>query len=359
MAVGLTGVAVLSFVLAAALGPDNPSFWLRLAYIVAVLSGVALLLAALVQWARTRIEHLLADRLLDLASPSLIRSMPPRTVLARLLPWIYGDSTDHEDVLTGVLGGPGRDIDGGDTAVSRNTTAHFRIWTVSDGVCASEAEWTHELTGVRRNHKFVVFATHDEEIGTMVARERRFPLFESYRVLDEDELDDFIRRIREQIRLGITYSDTTGRSRRVAPRTLDGEIVPLRQFDHYVALPAKVDPQDLCIVQFDLWDLVDDDHVASTIDSITVHAIGTPGADLGWYSWSVPHPCFVRTIRFDVAELHPADGRYEYLAVTFALRHVPINLRRWTTVDDCLELDLNSWMLPGHGVTLLWRSTAE
>lgn len=358
MAVGLAAAAALCFVVAAAVGPDNPSFWLRLTYLVAVCAGVLLLLAAVLWWLRRRIEQLLADRLVDLASPSLIRAMPPRTVLQALLPWIYGDTAGHQDVLTGVLGGAGRDLDGSDTAVSRSTTARFRIWTVEDGVCASEAEWTHELTGVRASHKFVVFATHDEQIGSLVAQQRRFPLFESYRVLDEDELDDFIRRIREQIRLGITYSDASGRSRRVAPRALDGELVPLRQFDQYVRLPDDVDRKDLCIVQFDLWDLADDDHVVTTVDSITVHAMGTPGADLGWYSWSVPHPCFVRTIRFELADLNPPDGQYEYLAVTFALRHLPINLRSWTTVDDHLELELNSWMLPGHGVTLLWRSIA-
>ncbi len=164
MAVGLAAAAALCFVVAAAVGPDGPSFWLRLIHLMAVCTGVVLLVAALVWALRRRLEQLLADRLVDLATPSLIRAMPPRTVLGSLLPWIYGDTTDHQDVLAGVLGGAGRDLDGGDTAVSRNTTASFRIWTVGDGICASEAEWTHALTGVRKSHKFVVFATHDERI---------------------------------------------------------------------------------------------------------------------------------------------------------------------------------------------------
>ncbi|MGI5126293.1 hypothetical protein ACQEVB_05700 [Pseudonocardia sp. CA-107938] len=355
MAVGLAAAAAVCFVVAAAVGPDDPSFWLRLTYLLAVCAGVFLLIGALAWAARRRIEQLLADRLVDLASPSLIRAMPPRTVLESLLPWIYGDTRGHEDVLAGVLGGAGRDLDGGDTAVSRNTTAHFRLWTVDDGICANEAEWTHELTGVRQSHKFVVFATHDERILAAIATERRFPLFESFQVQEEDELDDFVRRVRDDVRLGITYRDTSGRIHRIAPRAVDGELVPLRRFDQYVGLPDDVDRKDLCIVQFDLWDLVHDDHVPRTIEELTVRVRGTPGADMGWYVWSVPHPCFVRDISFDVVDLAPPAGRYEFMIVRSALRNTVAAPSAWMVLDEPLLQNVDSWMLPGHGVTLLWR----
>jgi hypothetical protein len=355
MAVGLAAAAAVCFVLAAAVGPDDPSFWLRLGYLVAVSAGVVLLVAALAWALRRRLEQLLADRLVDLASPSLIRAMPPRTVLGSLLPWIYGDTTDHQDVLAGVLGGAGRDLDGGDTAVSRNTTASFRIWTVGDGICASEAEWTHALTGVRKSHKFVVFATHDERILGLIATERRFPLFESFQAQEEDELDEFIRRVRDDVRLGISYRDTSGRVHQIAPRSVDGEQVPLRRFDQYVGLPEDVDRKDLCIVQFDLWDLVHDDHVPRTIEELTVRVRGTAGADLGWYVWSVPHPCYVRDVSFDVSDLRPPTGRYEYMIVRSALRNTAAAPTQWQVLDGTVVQDVDSWMLPGHGVTLLWR----
>jgi hypothetical protein len=355
MAVGLAAAAAACFVLAAAGGPDDPSFWLRLIHLLAVCAGAVLLVAAPAWALRRRIEQLLADRLVDLASPSLIRAMPPRAVLEGLLPWIYGDTTDHEDVLTSVLGGPGQELSGGDTAVSRRTTAHFRIWTVGDGTCASEAEWTHELTGVRSNHRFVVFATHDENISALVAQHRRYPLFESFRVLDEDELDDFIRRVRDQIQLGIGYSDSSGRTHLVPPRKLTGEQVPLRRFPEFVDLPDDVDRNDLCIVHFDLWDLAHEDHVVRTIDSLTIRAAGTPGADHGFYTWSAPHPCYVESITFDVSELVPTRGHYEYLTVPFTLRQGALNSSNWTAVDEPIGLTLDTWMLPGHGVTLLWR----
>lgn len=355
MAVGLAVAAAVCFGVAAVMGPDGPSFWLRLGYLVAACAGVVLLIAAVAWAARRPLERLLVDRLTELAGPSLIQAMPPRTVLASLLPWIYGE-TDHEDVLTGVLGGAGRDLDGSDTAVSRSTTAHFRIWTVEDGVCASEAEWTHELSGVRKSHKFVVFATHDEQIGALVAQQRRFPLFEYFRVLDEDDLGDFIRRVRDQIELGITYTDTSGRVHVVPPRPFAGEVVPLRRFRDYVTLSDDVSPDDLCILQFDLWELADDDHVVQTIDSLTIRATGTPGADLGFYTWSAPHPCFVRTITFDVRDLFPPQGAYEFLVVPFTLTQQALNSGDWTPVHEPIVLQLDSWLLPGHGVTLLWRS---
>lgn len=355
MAVGLAAAAAVCFVVAAAVGPDGPSFWLRLIYLMTVCAGVVLLVAALVWALRRRLEQLLADRLGSLVTPALIQSMPPRIVLGSLLRWIYGDTTNHEDVLAGVLGGAGRDIAGGDTAISRDTTASFRIWTVDDGICASEAEWTHQLTGVRQSHKFVVFATHDERILGLVATERRFPLYESFCVQEEDELDEFVRRVRDAVQLGIRYRDTSGRTHRIAPRALAGEIVPLRRFDQFVDLPDDVDRNDLCIVQFDLWDLVHDDHVTYTIEELTVRVRGTPGTDLGWYVWSVPHPCYVRDIRFDVGELKPAYGRYEFMIMRSALRNTVPAPSAWAVRDGPIVQSVDSWMLPGHGVTLLWR----
>lgn len=358
MAVVLAVAAAALLALAAAVGSENPSFWLRIVYLLAAGGGFLLIVVSIVIVVRRRLEQLVGDRLVEVASPAIIRTIAPRAVLGALLPWIYGDAANHQEVLTGMLGGAGRDIAGGDTAVSRNTTAHFRIWSVDEGLVQSEGTWTHEFSGMRKSDKLVIFATHDDEIAALVAQERLFPLFELWRVLDEDALDDFGRSLRETIELGITYRDNSGAEHRVKPQFLPGTRVPLRQFDQYIRLPDEVNRQDLYIVDFDLWELADPDHVVATIESLTIKARGPASIDVGYYFWTAPHPCYVRTVTFDVTQLSLPGGRqHEFRAFGFTMRNSQAGPSRHPGNSDLIELPINSWMLPGHGVTLLWRPT--
>ena len=46
---------------------------------------------------------------------------------------------------------------------------------------------------------------------------------------------------------------------------------------------------------------------------------------------------------------------YQVIASTLKMTDIPLR-GTWTHVPDEIEVTVNSWMLPGHGVTLLWRS---
>src|SRR5919107_5002906 len=237
-------VAVL-LVVAVAVGPDQASAWLRAVYVVALWAGPLLVVLFAGVLARRRASAWAKSRLIEVAGPALIRSMSPREVLDALLPWVYGERVGHQDVLTGVLGGAGRDPRGRDTAVSRSTTANFRLWAVNDSTCRSESTWTHELSGVRANHLFVLFATCDQEIYRLVRSERLYPLFELWVVQDEDELDDLVQMSRETLRVGISYRDAHGDLYQVDPQAQFGEEIALRYYDQFVRLPDNLDRKDL------------------------------------------------------------------------------------------------------------------
>jgi hypothetical protein len=345
MAVVLAVAAAVLLVVSAVLGPDQASLWLRAVYVLAQWAGPLLLiaLAGLVLW--RRVVPWAERFLIELAGPSLIRAMAPRAVLGAMLPWVYGDGVGHQDVLTGVLGGAGRDPGGRDTAVSRGTTATFRLWAVDEHMCGNEATWTHDFSGIRDNHKLVLFATSDAEIANLVPGARRYPLFELW-LLDDDTFEDFIPTLQATLQVGISYTDGDGYAHVVPPRSLVGTEVPLRSFDQLIQLPDEVDRKDLHIVEFDLHDLTDPDHVPGAIESLSVRTVHH-AVNLGFLTWSPPHPCFVHKITFDVADLALNDQRLVYLVVASTIKKsgLPLN-KRWVEVPDRIEIPVDAWMPP-------------
>jgi hypothetical protein len=343
-------------VMGVAIGPQPMDPWLHAVTLLLLWFGPTLLFALLAYSARRWWLSRLRDMMIDIAGPSLIRSMSPRTVLTALLPWIYGDRVEHQDVLTGLLGGAGRDPGGRDTAVSRSTVAHFRLQRIDEQSIISDLTWTHEFSGVKNNHLYVIFATFDRDIAGLVPSGRVFPLFESWIVEDEDQLEDFVPTMLENLRVGISYLDDHGACHAVEPREQRGEEVALRNFEQFVRLPESVDRKDLRILRLDLHDLADADHVVVSVESLTIRATTIASFSLGYVAWSAPHPCFVRRVTFDIGQLGRPGERLVYLVVSSTMKRAGLPLSGWRYYEDRIDVDVGAWMLPGHGITLLWRS---
>ncbi|GAA1216293.1 hypothetical protein [Pseudonocardia alaniniphila] len=347
--------AVGLLVLTAFVGPGLGAPWFRVVYVVILWVGPFLLVVLAVLIGRRHATSRLQQALADIAGPALIGSMSPRAALGSLLPRVYGKGSPHEDVLVGVLGGSGRDPAGSDTAVSRGTTAYFRLRAIDEFTSDNDVTWTHDFSGVRNNHTLVVFATSDPVIAGLIPRERVFPLFELW-LMDEDHLEDFVPILRENARIGISYIDVDGFNRKVDPTPLRGEEVAVRDYGQFVRLPESLDRKNVRIVQFDLYDLVDPDHVVESIETLSFRVSVRNSSALGYVTWSPPHPCFVHKITFDVEELPFEGQRLAYLVLTSTLQKagLPTNTV-WEEVSDRIEVKVESWMLPGHAVTLLWR----
>jgi hypothetical protein len=356
MAVVLVLAAALGLLaLSALLGPGQASPWLRAAFVFAQWTGplLLILLAVLVGWRRAAAR--LRQLLVDIAGPALISAMSPRAALGALLPRVYGEGSQHADVLIGVLGGSGRDPAGSDTAVSRGTSAHFRLRAIDEFTCNNDVTWTHDFSGVRNNHKLVVFATSDPAIAGLIPRERVFPLFELW-LMDEDHLEEFVPNLRDNARVGISYTDADGFARSVPPVPLRGEEVALRDYGQFVRLPEILDRKNVRIVQFDLYDLADPDHVVESIETLSFRVSVRNSSALGYVTWSPPHPCFVRQVTFDVEQLPFEGERLVYLVLAATLKQAGLPTSQvWEEVSDRIEVRVDSWMLPGHAVTLLWR----
>jgi hypothetical protein len=356
MAVVLWVTAVGLLVTSVLLGEGEDSLWLRVVVVVTESAGALSLLLAALYSVRNWLRRWAEGQLMELTGPALIRSMPPRAVLGSLLPRIYGERADYEEILTGILGGAGRDAADGDTAVSRGTDAHFRVETVSDTECISYLTWTHEYVEIRNNHLFMIFATSDRQIARLVASERIYPLYELW-ILEEEDLEDFVPSLRETLRVGIRYVDQEGTPHVVAPRPYHGEEVAFRHYDQYIRLPDHLDRKNLRIVQLDLHDIADDDHVVTSVETLTVTASNVAAFDLGYLVWSPPHPCFVRAVSFDVSGLARAGENLVYLVVAATIKGAGMTVNTWKPLPDRIDVPVASWMLPGHNITLLYRPT--
>lgn len=311
----------------------------------------------IVAWSgRKRLESWAAERLARIAGPAIVHSMPPRMVHEALLDRLFGKSFNHEAITTALLGGGGFDLTGRDTAVSRGTSVHITLSRLDEATNSAEVEWSYVFPEVRNNHRLVMFATSDSDIFTSLLTGRKFPLFESWLVQNEDELERFVPGLQDRLEVGIDYRDADGRIHHVDPRSEQGEEVTLQDYDQYVRLPPRVDPKELRIFQLDLHDLADPDHVVATVDRLTFRTSTIGAFDLGYIKWSPPYPCFVEKISFDVRLLALPFERIVYLIVADSLEMPYLPMRgAWKHVPDKIEISLRSWMLPGHGVTLLWR----
>jgi hypothetical protein len=356
MAVVLVVAAVALLAISAVLGPGVESVWLRIFYIFAQWTGPLLLLVAAAHVLRRRLSSWVADRLVDLAGPALISAMPPRMVLNAVLARVFGDKVGHQEVTTALLGGGGRDPAARDTAVSKGTTVEIRFERIDESACLTEITWSHQFSGVRDNHHFVMFATTDAEIFTLVNNDRAYPLFEAWRFENEDQLDAFVPGLKDGLEVGISYRAADAKLHVVDLQPASGEEVALRDYDQFVKMPAWVDRQNLVIFHLNLDDFADPDHVVDSIERLELRASTVGSFDQHFTTWSAPHPCFVNKIVFDVRQL-ARDGEtlvYQIVAATLKTSYLPLR-GTWTHVVDEIEVNVNSWMLPGHAVTLLWR----
>ncbi len=320
-----------------------------------VLATFVLITLALsvVYWrCRGRLTDWAERRLLEISGPAVVGAMSPETVLRVLLSKLFGGQIN--EIIAALLGGGGHDVAGRDVAVSRLTTAHAAISRIDEAICSTRFTWSHEFGGVRQNHQLVMFATSNPDIFNLLTSQRIYPLFESWLLPGDDQLEDFV----PGIEVGISYRDEDGYVYTVDPAAEHIHEVALRDYGEYIRLPDRLDRQQLRIFQVDLYDLADPDHVIETIERLTLRASTIGAFEQGFVSWSPPYPCYVDVIVLDVRNLPRWDERLSYQIHLYSARLVdPANPVRgvWTHIEDEVKVPVRSWMLPGHGVTLLWR----
>ena len=336
---------------------------LELSFPVALLAGAALYGYELF------LRRWLAAELAHLAGPRIVEALLPHQVMEALLDSIYGRNDANRDVVTGVLGGAGRRPLGGDLTISTHTGVHMELRGVDRELYYLTTAVTYSFRKNVPVDRFIVFATCNALLRDSISSGCQLPLFELWFVPDSSLFRSSVDDMLPSVRLGIEYLDLDGGHHSASASKLRLREVKYQQWADYLSffredmgpLPRQNTHDhlgDLRIFECDLSDIAADDHTVSAIERLSVRVSALQRIDDGICYWQAPYPCYVDRITFAVKELD-VDGStaFEFNLAPFTFRSNTATTR-WLRAEDLPELDVRSWLLPGHGVALLWRPGA-
>jgi hypothetical protein len=341
-----------------------------LAALGAAILAVAMTAVLLILIYRWRLRHRLTDELVQLAGPSIVRALLPQQVMTTLLSGIYGEGEANHDVVAGLLGGAGAEPHGADLTISTHTTVNYELRAVDHDTYELISTVTYSFKKNVTEHRFVIFAVCDVLLRDSIPLACRLPLFEAWFVPDQSLFEKSVDAMLSSVQIGIRYTDHEGRRHDVAPSKIELTEVSYRDWPEYLTFfreqlgtmprqnPARF-MGTLRIFEYDLGELTDADHTVSAVESLSLRSAILQPVDDGFCFWQAPYPCYVERISFDADALDPnGDTAWLFQVVPFMFRST-IATRRWTPANQLRGLAVRSWLLPGHGVALLWKPSTH
>jgi hypothetical protein len=110
----------------------------------------------------------------------------------------------------------------------------------------------------------------------------------------------------------------------------------------------------LRIFECDLGELTDADHAVGSVKNLSLCSTTLGRMDDRFCFWQAPYPCYVDRISFDATALTIDGTSWLFQVVPFTFR-AAIATGAWTPAEHLKDLTVRSWLLPGHGVALLWK----
>ncbi|MGH3786264.1 MAG: hypothetical protein ACRDRG_06845 [Pseudonocardiaceae bacterium] len=336
---------------------------------LAALLAVAVIAVLLVIAYRRVLRRSLADELLRLSGPSIVQALPPQQVMTTFLSKIYGDSEANRDVVAGMLGGEGVEPHGADLTISTHTTVDYELRAVNHQTYELISMVTYSFKENVADHRFVIFAMCDPLLRDSITLACRLPLFESWFVPDRLLFEQSVDAMLPSVNIGIRYTDLDGDHHDVAPGKVELTEVGYRDWPEFLTFfrgPVGTMPRQnpaqyigtLRIFECDLGELTDVDHAVGSVENLSLRATNLGRIDDSYCFWQAPYPCYVDRIRFDATALAINDASWLFQVVPFTFRSA-IAQSIWTPADQLKDLPVRSWLLPGHGVALLWKPSND
>ncbi|PWK83395.1 hypothetical protein C8D88_111280 [Lentzea atacamensis] len=311
------------------------------------------------------LHHRLVAELSRIASPSIMEHLLPGEVLKAFLSSIYGANEANHDIVSGLLGGEGVRPRGGDLTISTNTTIKIELEGIDTKAYHLIITQSYQFRQQIPVDRFVIFATSSVLLRDTINAACRYPLFELFFIPDQSLFLDSVDDLQNATKIAIDYIDHDGNRRSAEPSQIPPVEVRFDQWSNYLTffreamgpLP-KLSPHnhlgDLRIFECDLSGIADD-HVVRAICGLTINARMLQNTDDGFCYWQAPYPSYVERISFDATrlavELVP-EQEFTVMPFTFRSNTLPA---QWLSAEDLEDLLVRSWVLPGHGVALLWR----
>jgi hypothetical protein len=337
--------------------------------LMAAFIAVAVTAVLLVVAYRRVLRRRLINELLQLSGPSIVRALLPQQVMTAFLSEIYGDSDANRDVIAGVLGGEGVEPHGGDLTISTHTTVDYELRAINHQTVELISTVTYSFKENVADHRFAIFAMCDPLLRDCITLACRLPLFESWFVPDQSLFEQSVDAMLPSVNIGIRYTDLDGRYHDVAPSKIELTEVSYRDWPAFLTFfrgPVGTMPRQnpmqylgtLRIFECDLGELTDADHAVGSVENLSLRSTTLGRMDDGFCFWQAPYPCYVDRISFNATAL-AIDGRsWLFQVVPFTFR-AAIATGVWTPAEQLKDLTVRSWLLPGHGVALLWKPSAN
>ncbi|PZS30474.1 MAG: hypothetical protein DLM61_10655 [Pseudonocardiales bacterium] len=336
-----------------------------LAAFLAVSVGAVLLVVAYRRVLRPR----LTDELLRLSGPSIVRALLPQQVMTTFLSEIYGDSDANHDVVAAVLGGEGAEPHGGDLTISIHTTVDYELRAVNHHTFELISTVSYSFKENVADHRFAIFAMCDPQLRDAITLACRLPLFESWFVSDPSLFEQMVDAMLPSVKIGISYTDLDGKHHEVMPGEVQLTDVGYHDWPEFLTFfrgPVGTMPRQnpaqyigtLRIFECDLGELTDVDHAVGSVESLSLRSTSLGRIDDSFCFWQAPYPCYVDRISFDAAALAFDGASWQFQVVPFTFRST-IATGAWTPAEQLKELTVRSWLLPGHGVALLWKPSDD
>jgi hypothetical protein len=113
----------------------------------------------------------------------------------------------------------------------------------------------------------------------------------------------------------------------------------------------------LRIFECDLGELADVDHAVRSVENLSLQSTTLQRIDDRSCFWQAPYPCYVDRVSFDATSLNLNEGpQWLFRVIPFTFRSTAAG--GWAPAEQLSDLVVGSWLLPGHGVALLWKSSA-
>ncbi|TNC27496.1 hypothetical protein FG385_10400 [Amycolatopsis alkalitolerans] len=301
-----------------------------------------------------------------IAGPRIVEALLPQQVMGVFLESIYGKNEANRDVMTGVLGGEGRLPAGGDLTISTHTGVTVELRAVDRELYHLTFAVTYSFKKNVQVDRFIIFATCNALLRDSISSGCQLPLFEMWFVPDSELFQSSVDDMLPTVRLGIEYVDHDRRHHVAESSSLRLREVKFQNWSDYLSffredmgpLPRQSPREhlaDLRIFECDLSDIADDHQNVGAIERLSVRATSLQRIDEGFCYWQAPYPCYVDRVTFAVKELDidgTGDFQFNIAPFTFRSNTAPT---RWLKAEDLPELEVRSWLLPGHGVVLFWR----
>lgn len=304
-----------------------------------------------------------------LSEPALLSVLPRRRMITTLLSQSYGGTPESvRHVAHAILGGAGDHPEDGEPVVSNKTSVKYKLQDQRPGIY--ELISTEEYSFPRPIHddRVVIFATCDSVLKEVIGAGATCQIFEYWYTSDKALFRSSVDQSFESMGIGISYQDVQGGSHDVDVFEIVARVVPIDEWEQYLSFFGEVssgqnlDPRNfgdtLRIYEYSLSDLEIAGHLLASVTKITMQTRTLQSVDDPYCFWSASFPCYMDKIIFDLSQFGKREQSsiYEFMLVAFLIRGIDLPAS-WVSVD-ILEVPIGSWLLPGHGIALLWRRTS-